>query len=39
MTEYEKCLREMPFDGAEKALTDMALNARRSYEKTSYIGV
>lgn len=29
MTEYEKCLAGLPFNGGEKPMTDMAANARR----------
>lgn len=29
MTEYDKCLQGLPFDGSEKIMTDMALYARK----------
>lgn len=29
MTEYEKCLAGLPFNGGESPMTDMAANARR----------
>ena len=38
MTEYEKCLAGMPFNGGERPMTDMASAARRLMRAFDAVG-
>jgi len=38
MTEYEKCLARMPFNGGERPMTDMAAAARRLMRAFNAVG-
>lgn len=35
MTEYEKCLQGLPFDGAQPPMSDMARHGSKVYETSS----